>query len=143
MKGLANYFIRSLDLTRVIYVYFTSILWEIVFLSTSILRLCYSPLSVNIHNITQIILLINLLYLGHLKSQMTFHLFVLLHSYYTYHHSYKKIVKTDCEKDLNLVENMKTKGCRHVNLFQKKLYFHQTTIIYNYEKTLYLHQELR
>ena len=75
--------------------------------------------------------------MGHLKSQMTFHLFVLLHSYYI------KTVKTDCEKDLKLVENMKTKGCRHVNLFQKKLYFHQTTIIYNYEKTLYLHQELR
>ena len=31
---------------------------------------------------------------------------------------------------------MKMKGCRHANLFQKKLYFYQTTIIYNYEKRL-------
>ena len=37
----------------------------------------------------QIILLINLLQLGRLKSQITFHPFVLLYNNYTLHHSYK------------------------------------------------------
>ena len=41
----------------------------------------------------QIILLINLLQLRHLKSQITFHPFVLLYNNYTLHHSYKKTVK--------------------------------------------------
>ena len=48
----------------------------------------------------QIILLINLLQLRHLKSQITFHPFVLLYNNYTLHHSYKKTTKTDREKRL-------------------------------------------
>ena len=48
----------------------------------------------------QIILLINLLQLGRLKSQITFHPFVLLYNNYTLHHSYKKTTTTDREKRL-------------------------------------------
>ena len=38
---------KSLDVTRVIYVYFTSLPREIVLLLTSILRQCHSPRSIN------------------------------------------------------------------------------------------------
>ena len=48
----------------------------------------------------QIILLINLLQLGRLKSQITFHPFVLLYNNYTLHHSYKKTTTSDREKRL-------------------------------------------
>ena len=47
-----------------------------------------------------IILLINLLQLGRLKSQITFHPFVLLYNNYTLHHSYKKTTTSDREKRL-------------------------------------------
>ena len=48
----------------------------------------------------EIILFSNLLQLRHLKSQITFHPFVLLYNNYTLHHSYKKRTKTDREKRL-------------------------------------------
>ena len=48
----------------------------------------------------QIILLINLLQLGRLKSQITFHPFVLLYNNYTLHYSYKKTTTSDREKRL-------------------------------------------
>ena len=79
------------------------------------------------------------LHLGHLKSQITFHPFFLLYDNYTLHHSYYKTTKTDREKDSKLLENIKTKGCGHSNLFQEKFYFHEITIIYNYEKRDYIY----
>ena len=78
----------------------------------------------------QIILLINLLQLRHLKSQITFHPFVLLYNNYTLHPSYKKTVK----KTWNFLKIEKRKDA---NLFRKKIIFtssYSKNLIYSYKK---------